>query len=142
MLFVMLIQIAARDLFNIGVPWTDEVSRYNFIAEIFLGAALAQRKKEHITITVFTDLLNTKTKNILAIFADIFSILVCGILVAGAYKMAQVTKGIFASSFNMSFSYIYFIQVAGVFLLMLLLVRDLLVRFLPESWRAGSEELE
>lgn len=57
MLLVMAIQVIARYALGVAVPWTDEVSRYLFLAEIFLGSVLALRYQEHIRITVVTDLL-------------------------------------------------------------------------------------
>ena len=129
MLVVMLIQIASRYVFGIGVPWTDEVSRYLYISEIFLGTALAQRRHEHITISVVTDLLPAAWKNVFAIIADLITLLVSGMLVFGAIQMMKVTKGIYASSFDMSFSYLYLIQIIGIVLFALLVFGDLFSRF-------------
>jgi TRAP-type C4-dicarboxylate transport system permease small subunit len=129
MLVVMLIQIASRYVFGIGVPWTDEVSRYLYISEIFLGTALAQRRKEHIRISVVTDLLPKTGKKVAACIADIITLLVSAMLVYGAIHMMKVTKGVYASTFNMSFSYLYLIQISGIVLFSLLVLRDMFSTF-------------
>jgi TRAP-type transport system small permease protein len=129
MLVVMLIQIASRYVFGIGVPWTDEVSRYLYISEIFLGTALAQRTHEHISISVVTDLLPVTGKKIFAAVADLITIVVSGLIVYGGILMMQVTKGIYASTFNMSFSYLYLVQIIGIILFALLVLRDLISQF-------------
>ena len=133
MLVVMLIQISSRYIFGIGVPWTDEVSRYLYISEIFLGTALAQRKKEHIRITIVTDLLPATWKKVAACLADLITLLVSAMLVYGAVHMMKVTKGIYASTFNMSFSYLYLIQILGIVLFSLLVLRDLFSRLNPNA---------
>ena len=128
MLVVMLIQITSRYVFGVGVPWTDEVSRYLYISEIFLGAALAQRRHEHIAITVVTDMLPQFWKTCLATIADLVTIGVSAMLVFGAVHMMKVTKGIFASTFNMSFSYLYLVQITGIVLFAVLVLRDVVSR--------------
>ncbi|MFD2435870.1 TRAP transporter small permease [Modicisalibacter luteus] len=57
MLVVMAIQVISRYTLGLAVPWTDEVSRYLFLAEIFLGSVLALRYQEHIRVTIVTDRL-------------------------------------------------------------------------------------
>jgi len=133
MLVVMLIQVTSRYVFGIGVPWTDEVSRYFYIAEIFLGTALAQRHKEHIRINVVTHLLPATGKKIVALIADIITLMVSAMLVYGAIHMMKVTKGVYASTFNMSISYLYLIQISGIVLFSLLVLRDMFSMFSSKS---------
>lgn len=82
MLLVMGIQVISRYALGVAVPWTDEVSRYLFLAEIFLGSVLALRYQEHIRITIVTDLLSARAKRVAAMLADIVSILVLGMIMA------------------------------------------------------------
>ncbi|KAA9023656.1 TRAP transporter small permease [Niallia endozanthoxylica] len=49
-------QFIARYVFQSGVVWTDELSRFLMIALIFLGAAIATRDRSHITVSIFEDL--------------------------------------------------------------------------------------
>ncbi|MAY73097.1 MAG: C4-dicarboxylate ABC transporter permease [Halomonas sp.] len=128
MLLVMAIQVIARYALGVAVPWTDEVSRYLFLAEIFLGSVLALRYQEHIRITVVTDLLPASAQRWAAVAADAISILVLLMIMGGAFNMMERTAGIFASTFDMSFSYLYLMQLVAAGLMALLLVEDLVVR--------------
>ena len=47
---VMLIQVLSRYLFNAPLTWPEELGRYLFIWIVFLGAALAFRKRAHLRI--------------------------------------------------------------------------------------------
>ncbi|MDN3520641.1 TRAP transporter small permease [Halomonas ramblicola] len=125
MLVIMAIQVISRYVLGIAVSWTDEASRYLFLAEIFLGSVLALRYQEHIRITIVTDLLGPSLRNIAASVADVICVLVLLMLVVGAWNMMDRTAGIMASTFRMSFSYIYLIQLISALLMIGLLLGDL-----------------
>ncbi|WP_339783426.1 TRAP transporter small permease [uncultured Marinobacter sp.] len=128
MLIIMMIQVVSRYTLGIAVPWTDEASRYLFMTEIFLGSVLALRYHEHIRITVITDLLSPRLRHIAAGVADIVCMLVLLMLIFGAWSMMDRTAGIMASTFNMSFSYIYLVQLLSALLMMGLFITDLYSR--------------
>lgn len=89
---------------------------------------LALRYQEHIRITVVTDLLPASAQRWAAVAADAISILVLLMIMGGAFNMMERTAGIFASTFDMSFSYLYLMQLVAAGLMALLLVEDLIVR--------------
>lgn len=128
MLTIMAIQVISRYALGIAVSWTDEASRYLFLAEIFLGSVLALRYQEHIRITIVTDILSPSLRNIAASVADVICVLVLLMLVVGAWNMMDRTAGIMASTFQMSFSYIYLIQLISALLMIGLLLDDLYQR--------------
>lgn len=128
MLAIMMIQVIARHALSVAVPWTDEASRYFFLAAIFLGAVLAQRRREHIAITILTDVLPAKARAMLAAVSDAICIGVAGMLLYGALAMMERTAGVYASTFELSFSWLYAIQFAGLLAMMLLSCRDLFAK--------------
>ncbi|WP_236645382.1 TRAP transporter small permease [Aidingimonas lacisalsi] len=125
MLTIMAIQVISRYVLGIAVPWTDEASRYLFLAEIFLGSILALHHQEHIRITVLVDILPPAMRRIAASVADVICIIVLVMLVVGAWNMMGRTAGILASTFNLSFSYIYFIQGLSALIMIGLLAGNL-----------------
>ncbi len=133
MLVIMAIQVISRYVLGIAVSWTDEASRYLFLAEIFLGSVLALRYQEHIRITIVTDLLSPSLRNIAASVADVICVLVLLMLVVGAWNMMDRTAGIMASTFRMSFSYIYLIQLISALLMIGLLLGDLYRRIVSRQ---------
>ncbi|QOR39043.1 TRAP transporter small permease [Billgrantia diversa] len=125
MLIIMAIQVISRYALGIAVSWTDEASRYLFLAEIFLGSVLALRYQEHIRITLVTDMLGTRLRQIAASLADIICIVVLAMLAVGGWNMMERTAGVLASTFRMSFSYIYLIQMISALMMIGLLIGDL-----------------
>lgn len=55
MTIFMLIQIIGRYFFNSGFVWTDEISRYLMVWMVFLGASVATRHWNHISVSVFEE---------------------------------------------------------------------------------------
>ncbi|NDW04433.1 TRAP transporter small permease subunit [Jiella sp. 40Bstr34] len=137
MLVVMFVQVAARYVFAVGVPWTDETSRFLFIGEIFLGAAIAQRAGAQIRITILLDMLPRSARRVFDVIGDLLTVAIAGALVWGAVGMMQRTGSVSASTIPVSFSTLYLIQAIGIAMLVLLVLRDLVLtlfgRSTPES---------
>jgi TRAP-type C4-dicarboxylate transport system permease small subunit len=51
----LLLQIIARE-FRLPIDWTEESSRFAFIAMVFLASAYATLKRRHLRVSVFSDL--------------------------------------------------------------------------------------
>ena len=125
MLAVMFIQVVSRYAIGAGVPWTDETSRFLFIVEIFLGAAIAQRYGEQIRIIVLLELLPRQARRIFEILSHICVILISAGLIWGAWGMMQRTASVMASTLPVPFAALYGVQSLGIILLVLLVCRDL-----------------
>ena len=125
MLVILAIQVVSRYALGIAVSWTDEASRYLFMVEIFLGSVLALRYQEHIKITLLTDIMGPRLRHISACAADVVCILVLLMLLLGSWNMMQRTTGVLASTFRMSFSYMYLLLVISSILMTGLLIGDL-----------------
>lgn len=144
MLAVMFVQVVARYAVGAGVPWTDETSRYLFIGEIFLGAAIAQRYGEQIRITVLLDVLPDKLRRAMEIFSNLCVIAIAGGLVFGAYGMVQRTSNVMASTLPIPFAVLYAVQGLGIVLLVLLVLRDVVEAILGwntvERFEGGPDQ--
>ncbi|MGN1413593.1 MAG: TRAP transporter small permease [Anaerovoracaceae bacterium] len=60
---VMFVAVLCRFIFEYSTPWSEELTRFTFIAMAFLGLGACLTKNEHIEIDVFAALAN-KIKNI------------------------------------------------------------------------------
>ena len=129
-LLTMLFQIIARYVLKISVPWTDELSRYLFIWQIYFGIAVTHYYGNkigmgHIRITVLVERYSERVQGIIALFTDILMILILVLLTIGANQMRSSTTGVLASTLPVSFSFIYILQMIGLIMFCLLLVKDL-----------------
>ncbi len=88
---VLMLQVLARYVLQVSIPWTEEVSRYLLVLMTFVGAALALRDRQHIAITFLLDRLTGSQR----IWADlIFNVLIMlflGAVFRGSVRMIQLT---------------------------------------------------
>ena len=52
---VIFVQVIARYILKVSLPWTEEFARFAFIWLIFLANALAERQKEHFRVSYFVE---------------------------------------------------------------------------------------
>jgi TRAP-type C4-dicarboxylate transport system permease small subunit len=125
MLCVMFVQVFARYALAIAVPWTDETSRFLYIAQIFLGMGIAQRYGQHIRITVVLDLMGQKLRNRIEILADVLTALIGVAIVFGAFQMFFKSGNAMASTLPLRMSSIYAVQFMGLFLYVMLILKSI-----------------
>lgn len=114
MIVVMLVQVSTRYIYSQPLPWTEEASRFSYIWAIFLGAAIAQRSRSHMTVTILVDALPKKAQAVMQVLTDIFSAAVLLGVLYGTWIQLGKTARVLASSINISFSYIYLSLAIGV----------------------------
>ena len=86
MILTAFAQIALRNLFGIGLSWSEPIVRYLVLWVGFIGAALAAREGRHITIEVFTLWTAGKGGRQLAVVSQVCSAVVCSLLTYAAVK--------------------------------------------------------
>lgn len=129
MFIIMLLQVLTRYVLKFGVPWTDEAARFLFLWSTFLGAAIAQRSNTHIRVSILTDRLKGKAKQIFLMVGDGIDVLVSIVIAIGAILMMKKTYGILASSIPISYTWIYLSLALGVSIILVLLITDIVKKF-------------
>lgn len=73
-LFVVLLftQVILRVVFNYGIPWSEELSRFSFVWFVFLGASYAARLSAHNRVTFHLRMMPEKLRNLVELLGDIF----------------------------------------------------------------------
>jgi len=59
------LQVASRNLFDIGLPWADELARFTGLALVFFTIPLLQCRGRHIAVDMFTNRFTGLFKKIL-----------------------------------------------------------------------------
>ncbi len=68
---VIFVQVIARYVLKVALPWTEEFARYAFIWLVFLANALAERRKEHFRCTYFVEQAPRRVRYALWVFDEI-----------------------------------------------------------------------
>lgn len=82
---IIFAQIIMRSVFNSSLAWSEELTRYIFIWQIWLGVSIAQKEKQHIKVELlFSFIKNEKFKDVVDIIATLIMI---------AFNVFLVIKG-------------------------------------------------
>lgn len=84
MVLTVLLQILMRNIYQSGILGADDLIRHLVLWIAFFGAAIATRSKSHVKIDVITNLVNEKTKKYMGVGVNVFSCVVCAILMVAA----------------------------------------------------------
>lgn len=76
----LLWQVFTRFIIKVPSIWTEELARYAFIYMAIIGASLGVKNSEHFSMTIFTDKLKGKKRNIYVKYVINVSILISSII--------------------------------------------------------------
>ncbi len=78
MVLIIFVQVIMRKA-NHSLYWSEELGKFLFVWISWLGISIAQRKGEHIKITMLTDRLPYRAAQVCNIVSDIIVILICAV---------------------------------------------------------------
>ena len=78
-------QIVSRYLLDISLIWSEEVARLLFISMVFIGAALLARRREHLAVTAFADMLPSRGRHIADALVEGIALICASYLLRGAW---------------------------------------------------------
>lgn len=112
----MFLQVIFR-IFTITATWTSEIARYAFMVTVFYGLAAATDRGLHLVITLFTDKLKPKHREVYEIFtkfllAAFLTVITYGVLVT-ANKAAGNNQS-FEAFTNIKICYLYYTIFVGL----------------------------
>jgi len=131
MVVVIFLQVVMRYAFNNSLSWSEELARILFIWVSWVGISFGQKRAEHIKITLVTDAVKGKAKEIVLLVADLCTL---GILVVLLVKGIQITDKIYTmASITPALSVPKWLVYASVpvscLLMAVRVIRDIVVRF-------------
>ncbi|UQZ89308.1 TRAP transporter small permease [Deltaproteobacteria bacterium Smac51] len=86
---IIFLQIVMRSIFNSSLSWSEELARYIFIWQIWLGMSIGVRDNKHIKVEILFQYVHGRGEKIIKIVATILAIFMCGFLVWYGAKMTN-----------------------------------------------------
>lgn len=77
------VNVVGRAVFNNSVPWADELARMLFIWLIFIGAAAAFARYEHIAVDILVRRLAPRAAHMLYLLQHVIITLLMGVIIWG-----------------------------------------------------------
>lgn len=129
LLVVMLtLQATARYVFQTGIPWTEEISRFAFIFFVYISASLAVFRATHIKVDVVLGLLPPHIRSKVVFAGNIIQI--CFFLTAAYAGMSliidMVEFPVYSPSLLLPLYYIYAVIPLAYFLMAVRLVQRMM----------------
>ena len=101
-------QVIMRTVFRNSLTWSEELSRYIFIWQIWLGASIALKYNEHIRVTlIFSFLKNKRVQAFIALLADLIWFLFCAYMIVNGKELLMSMAGRKAVSSGLRLPLIY-----------------------------------
>ncbi|MGP9497629.1 MULTISPECIES: TRAP transporter small permease [unclassified Halomonas] len=85
--------VVGRAVLNHSLPWADELARMLFIWLIFLGAAAAFARYEHIAVDILVRRLKPRAAHALYLFQHLVITALMGIIVWGGFLVMSRASG-------------------------------------------------
>jgi len=100
-------QVFSRHVLQDPPAWTEEIARYVFTWQIFLGAALAFGRGTHIVVDVLVSLVPPAAKRLLAILAHVATLVLLVPLLRFGIAMVDLTSNTYATASGLNIGVVY-----------------------------------
>ena len=141
----VILDVGGRYFFNRPIAGTLELVTYWWMPIIvFLSLGWAQRRGEHISVTLLTDTLSERLNRIVWTVGDVFGLIIVGMLTVFAWQGAAKATGVGEAALGTAVVLIWpikIVAVVGLAAYILQLVVTLYHRFRPEPEEV-EEDLE
>lgn len=91
MVIVIAYQVVLRYVFHASNAWSEELARYLFIYDVFIGSAIALRRNSHLQVDVFLNLMKERTKYIYTIVVTLLGILFLAVLFVYSISLCKIS---------------------------------------------------
>ncbi len=145
LLVLMNVEIFARYLFGKSTLIADEYAGYFYAWIVLLGAVHLLRSDKYLTVTLLTDRLSPRAKNIAAIFAGLIGLGVSLVSLSSTFSIVQQTWMFGTKSMQPSATPLIYPQAAmlvGYALLSLAYIEEILRRSFGLQPRRGEDDPE
>ena len=125
---VIFAQIIMRSVVNNSLVWSEELTRYVFIWQIWMGVSIAQRDKQHIKVELLYSLVkNERAKSAIDIVATTIWIAFSAFLLVNGTELIQqmMGRGNVSSAMRLPMYIVYLVLPLSAFVLCLRLAAQI-----------------
>ncbi len=83
---LVVLQVVCRDIFDLGLPWADELSRFCGLGLVFLAMPRLLLDDKHVAMDLLPKMLPRKAEAVVSVIAGLLSLAFCGIMFWALYK--------------------------------------------------------
>lgn len=100
-------QIVLRYVFQSGLKWTEELTRYTNISLVMIGAAVMASSNSHINVSALESVLPKVPKKWLIILQNVLSIAFYGLAIFFSFQFIQIAGTQVSTNMRIPMKFIY-----------------------------------
>ena len=100
-------QIVLRYVFQSGLKWTEELTRYTNISLVMIGAAVMASSNSHINVSALESVLPKVPKKWLIIFQNVLSIAFYGLAIFFSFQFIQIAGTQVSTNMRVPMRFVY-----------------------------------
>jgi TRAP-type C4-dicarboxylate transport system permease small subunit len=109
MVTIIFTQVIARYAFSNSLSWSEEAGRYIFVWMTFLGAAMAVRNRQHVSLDLILKILPIFLQKILLSISYLSMMIFTSVLIYGGYKFVTRGSQQASSALEIPMNYVYLV---------------------------------
>lgn len=117
--------VVLRYVFNSGLTWSEEISRYLFVWMVFLGAIAALKDKMHLGVDIVVNPLPKKLQKVVFLISNAIVLYLLWLVLQGSWKMTILNMNSTGPATGMPLSYLYGIGIVSSIWMMILIIASL-----------------
>ena len=125
--------VVLRYVFNSGLTWSEEMSRYLFVWMVFLGAIAALKDKMHLGVDIVVNALPKGLQKVVFIISNAIVLYLLWLVLEGSWKMTLLNMNSTGPATGMPLSYMYGIGIVSSIWMMILIISSLFLAIKGKS---------
>ena len=122
----VVLQIIARFILLVSIPWTDELARYLMIWASFVGLGVAFRRGQLISVAIVKDNLPPRLYRMATLVSDVLCSIFAIVAIIYGIKLCLLNAGQVSPALRISLGIIYGAIPVGCLLFLLFAVESIL----------------
>lgn len=129
--------VVLRYLFDSGIPWASELSRYLFVWMVFLGIILGVKDNEHLAVDMFVKRFPPILMKLVYVIGVLIMLFILFLFFQGSIGMTTSSLDTRSPATGIPLAYVYGIGLIASIGMALMLFRNLYIAFTkPDGVRA------
>lgn len=117
-------QVIARYAFANSLSWSEEAGRYIFVWITFLGAAMAVRNRQHVSLDMLVNKLPNSLKTTCLVVSYVSMMIFTSVLIYGGFKFVTRGSQQISSALEIPMHYVYIVLPLGGILIFAYLIKN------------------
>jgi len=129
MTLLIFFQVLSRFIFNAPLAWSEESARYIFVWSIYISAALAVKRREHIRVEVGIMIFKGKARKVANLVGDLIFMLFSFVLLKdGLFLVQKLGQHVqYSPALGVPMDFVYIIIPLGYGLMLLRLIQKVII---------------